>query len=166
MGDSIRGSSDSVTNKEQAAAASSQTTQKQPPVTISVSKPMAPPPPPQPTQQAAAPSTPSFSSIVDKVFGGKMETTYTCSQCEHESRHKETFTDLNLAFPNTSPTSEKGEDDKEAQLSVQDLLSNYLSPEKLCGDNQYRCDGCDGLRVSLPSISHELNIVGFFRALF
>ena len=106
-------------------------------------------------------SAASFSSIVDKVFGGKMETTYTCSQCEHESRHKETFTDLNLAFPNTS-ASEKGEDDKGAQLSVQDLLSNYLSPEKLCGDNQYRCDGCDGLRVSLPSISHVLNTVGVF----
>ena len=30
-------------------------------------------------------------------------------------------------------------------LSVQDLLYNYLSPEELCGDNQYRCDGCDGL---------------------
>ena len=77
-----------------------------------------------------------------------METTYTCSKCNHHSKHNETFTDLHLAFPNQQLKSAEDKNvtetltQKEEPLSVQDLVNNYLSPEKLCGENQYRCDGC------------------------
>ena len=46
----------------------------------------------------AASSSP-FVSLVDRAFGGKIRTTYTCGKCATVSMHKETFTVLHLAIP-------------------------------------------------------------------
>lgn len=73
-------------------------------------------------------------SIVQKSFGGRAETLSTCDNCGYESKRVDSFKDLSLSFPNNN--------DKQ---TVQNLLSYYLQPETLCGDNQYHCDKCQGL---------------------
>ena len=72
-------------------------------------------------------SSESFVSLVHKVFGGKLQTTYQCSNCKSISLHKEGFTDLHLAFPDTQ-TIQKTPDQP---LTMQKLLENYLKPEIL-----------------------------------
>ena len=71
-------------------------------------------------------SSESFVSLVHKVFGGKLQTTYQCSNCKSISLHKEGFTDLHLAFPDTQIIQKTAE-----PLTMQKLLENYLKPEIL-----------------------------------
>jgi len=42
-------------------------------------------------------------SIEQKVFGGKIQTTYECCRCHTVSIHKETFSELLLPFPDSRP---------------------------------------------------------------
>ena len=67
-------------------------------------------------------------SLVHKVFGGKLQTTYQCSNCKSISLHKEAFTDLHLAFP--GPTQDQ---ENATQLTMQELVNNYLTTETLQG---------------------------------
>ena len=113
VGDSIRGSSDSMSNggpshshesSTNASASTASTT------LASASKNSK-------TKQEnlhAKTVTPEqhFESLVQKVFGGKMQTTYECSNCKSVSLHKECFTDLHLAFP------EKTKNDLTMQVKV------------------------------------------------
>ena len=117
-----------------------------------------------PTSQTQTP----FVSLVQKVFGGKMQTSYQCYNCNSISIHKEYFTDLLLAFPdpkgeeegNKSSNSNKErvkENDGNVQpketktpetsnISIQQLVDLYLRPEKLTGENQYHCNKCKSLQ--------------------
>ncbi|XP_050301404.1 ubiquitin carboxyl-terminal hydrolase 38 [Anthonomus grandis grandis] len=74
------------------------------------------------------------STVVEVSFGGTTVTVSHCEECGTKSERTDNFRDLQLSFP--------------ANLdgqSVQHLLDFYLQSEKLCGDNQYRCDVCDKL---------------------
>ena len=95
------------------------------------------------TESEVAISTSDFVSLVHKVFGGKLQTTYQCSNCKSISLHKEGFTDLHLAFPEKN-SSEKNSSNSQGQeasssaspqasvpLTMQKLLENYLKPEIL-----------------------------------
>lgn len=73
--------------------------------------------------------------MVQQAFGGRAETVYKCHVCGLESVRADNFRDLQLSFP-----SDFIEGD-----SVQTLLEYYLKPERLCGDNQYHCERCNGL---------------------
>ena len=48
-----------------------------------------------------------YVRLVDRAFGGKIRTTYTCGKCSTVSLHKETFTVLHLAIPVEEDKSEK-----------------------------------------------------------
>ncbi|XP_043234034.1 ubiquitin carboxyl-terminal hydrolase 35-like [Amphibalanus amphitrite] len=49
--------------------------------------------------------------------------------------------------PKPAPVQEETPDSEpEVDLTVSDLLRDYLAPERLCGDNQYHCVRCAGLR--------------------
>lgn len=76
-------------------------------------------------------------SLIHKIFGGKMTTTYKCLTCYTESHHQNFFTDIHLAFPDLVP------DDK---LNLETLLQYYLAAEKLQDENRYHCDSCAGLQ--------------------
>ena len=76
-------------------------------------------------------------SLIHKILGGKMTTTYKCLACFTESHHQNFFTEIHLAFPDLIP------DDK---LNLENLLQYYLAAEKLQGDNRYHCDNCAGLQ--------------------
>eukprot|EP00095_Tigriopus_kingsejongensis_P010320 maker-scaffold187_size272365-snap-gene-1.28 protein:Tk10320 transcript:maker-scaffold187_size272365-snap-gene-1.28-mRNA-1 annotation:"ubiquitin carboxyl-terminal hydrolase 38-like" len=84
----------------------------------------------------------SLASLVQKHLGGKLRTRYQCSQCLSISEHRETFTELHLAIPES----------KKTDLGMQHLVDGYLSPETLEGDNQYHCDNCQGLQDAEKSV--------------
>ena len=122
---------------------------------------------PQPSEQSP------FVSLVQQVFGGKMQTSYKCYNCNSISIHKEYFTDLFLAFPdikeetaNKLEDTEMKEDDKNSNkgdststndsekrdMSMQQLVNLYLSPEKLTGENQYHCNKCKSLQDGIKTM--------------
>lgn len=72
---------------------------------------------------------------MQRAFGGRAETIYKCDACETESIRADNFRELQLSFPCNFIDGQ----------SVQLLLEYYLKPERLCGDNQYHCDKCNGL---------------------
>ncbi|KAK2580920.1 hypothetical protein KPH14_005989 [Odynerus spinipes] len=74
------------------------------------------------------------TSLIHRVLGGESKVTYQCAQCDTSSHNTDKFRDLQLCFP---------EEIQEIQeVSVQDLINYYLTPEKLTGENKYRCDKC------------------------
>ena len=82
-------------------------------------------------------SAASETIIVHRVFGGESEITYQCAQCDTSSHNTDIFRDLQLCFPQEIADTQ--------DVSVQDLMNYYLTPEKLTGDNKYRCDKCTKL---------------------
>ena len=87
-------------------------------------------------------------SLVHRMWGGRMETSYTCLTCSATSSTSGWFTDLHLAIPSssTSPQASTSKDPVPAPstspLTVPSLLKDYLTPERLEGENQYQCDNC------------------------
>ena len=81
-------------------------------------------------------------SLIHKIFGGKMTTTYRCLACGTESHHEDFFTDLHLAFPDLVSstairvTRQLPSQDTEG-LSLDSLLKFYFTAEKLQGENRY-----------------------------
>lgn len=99
--------------------------------------------------------------LVHRVFGGETEIAHQCTQCDTISHNTDKFRDLQLCFPE--------EISEDHELSVQDLINYYLSPEKLTGDNKYRCDKCtklcDAQRIIkiLQAPSHLILTLKHFR---
>ena len=112
-------------------------------------------------------------TIVQRVFGGRMVTSFHCSNCQNKSEFSDWFTDLHLPIPSLPhsrpdlqkqqlskalqtistegpPSHSQGEEDPSPAPPVSgkphlaDLLSSYFEPEELSGDNKYFCEGCDG----------------------
>ena len=99
VGDSIRGSSDSMSN----ATSSNGANVEQEPVEV---VPASVPSSFEPLKQNIPSAAKSIVSIEQKVFGGKIQTTYECCQCHTVSIHTEFFNDLLLPFPADVPTTE------------------------------------------------------------
>merc|ERR1711971_73214 len=93
-----------------------------------------------------------------------METSYTCLTCSSASSTSGWFTDLHLAIPSTSsPEASTSKESSTSPLTVPSLLKDYLTPERLEGENQYQCDSCRCKRdaekkVLLTSAPAHLNI--------
>jgi ubiquitin carboxyl-terminal hydrolase 35/38 len=90
---------------------------------------------------SATPASDHFESVVQKVFGGKLQTTYECLNCKSVSLHKECFTDLHLAVPEQKNTKNNSE-----------TTANYLTPATLQGENKYHCDHCGSLQDALKTM--------------
>jgi ubiquitin carboxyl-terminal hydrolase 35/38 len=69
-------------------------------------------------------------TLIQKVFGGKVSTTYQCYVCQSKNIHIDAFRDLQLAFPEPDSNLAKSID----SYSVQYLLDYYCSSEKLEGE--------------------------------
>ena len=93
VGDSVRGSSDSMGNATNGEQESPNAT-----AAPAVTEGTAVNPSEASVSSRLSASSP-FVSLVDRAFGGKMRTTYTCCKCATVSMHKETFTVLHLAIP-------------------------------------------------------------------
>ncbi|KAG7187605.1 hypothetical protein KM043_016668 [Ampulex compressa] len=100
-------------------------------------------------------------SLVNRVLGGRSNITYQCAQCDTSSHNTDEFRDLQLCFPE--------EIQENQEVSVQDLINYYLTPEKLTGENKYRCDKCtklcDAQRIIkiLHAPAHLILILKHFR---
>ncbi|KAG5333613.1 UBP38 hydrolase, partial [Acromyrmex heyeri] len=88
-------------------------------------------------QSVGGEETGTYTSLVHRVLGGECQITYQCAQCDTSSRNTDKFRDLQLCFPE--------EIQENQEVSVQDLINYYLTPEKLTGENKYRCDKCTKL---------------------
>ena len=139
VGDSIRGSSDSMGSNPQAMDTNNVQNLPTPSVNVAT-----------PTSSQQATPTP-FVSMVQQVFGGKMQTTYKCNRCNSISLHKELFTELHLAIPEEKKKT-KNAASNEPPLTVNTLVTNYLEPEALEEDNKYHCDKCGGLQDAVKTI--------------
>ncbi|XP_043248336.1 ubiquitin carboxyl-terminal hydrolase 35 [Colletes gigas] len=85
-------------------------------------------------QSVGAEDTSTQVPLVHRVLGGKCKITYQCAQCDTSSHNTDKFRDLQLCFPE--------EIQENQEVSVQDLINYYLRPEKMTGENKYRCDKC------------------------
>ena len=98
------------------------------------------------------------AGLVSRLLTGSVETSYTCCACGTVSRTVDGVTDLHLALPEpltrlvTAAGPAPGASDKipgaqlDPDMTVSALLHHYLASERLCGENQYRCARCIGLR--------------------
>ena len=98
------------------------------------------------------------STLIQKIFGGKISTSYQCLNCHSKSINIDAFRDLQLSFPEQNAQNGhcKNEDDcrvDSTNYSVQTLLDFYCSSEKLVDENQYFCDQCKQLCDGERSIS-------------
>ncbi|CAL4075664.1 unnamed protein product, partial [Meganyctiphanes norvegica] len=106
-----------------------------------------------------------FVSLVQKVFGGKLATCIKCLRCKTESIHKDSFTDIHLAFQDTDQYNaatairrnpnrycKQRPPEEAADLRIEDLITSYLTSERLTGENQYECDRCGGKQDAERSI--------------
>jgi ubiquitin C-terminal hydrolase len=78
-------------------------------------------------KQIALPLHADETTLVNRIFGGYLESTVTCSQCRSKSTRSEPFLDLHLVVPNTA-------------CSLYDALDQVLTTEELSGSNQYQCE--------------------------
>ncbi|KAF4518738.1 hypothetical protein B566_EDAN005191 [Ephemera danica] len=83
-------------------------------------------------------------TLVQGIFGGRQSTSYKCLQCDFEYKTIDKFLDLQLALPA-----------QESGLSIPDLISYFLQPEQLTGDNKYHCRRCNQLQDATKTISIE-----------
>jgi ubiquitin C-terminal hydrolase len=71
------------------------------------------------------------STIITKIFGGKLKSTVECLSCNYKSEVYENFFDLSL--------------DLNKSDSVEKCLEGFFQPEYLKGANKYRCSSCKKL---------------------
>ncbi|KAM9744874.1 ubiquitin carboxyl-terminal hydrolase 17-like protein 6 [Menidia menidia] len=70
----------------------------------------------------------SNTSVIDRLFGGYLRSRVECSACKEVSDTYEPFQDLTL--------------DIERASSVSKALKRFVKPEKLGGENSYKCSKC------------------------
>lgn len=86
-------------------------------------------PPPSPTNPLDARS--KETTPVHRIFGGYLQSTVTCSSCNHVSRTFDHFLDLSLDINKCD--------------SVHAALKLFTAPELLCKGNRYKCEACHRL---------------------
>lgn len=76
------------------------------------------------------------SEKFEKVFGGRLVSDVTCSQCHHVSSTFENMISLSLvaSFPNSQDISKSN--------NLQSLIQDYFKPDHLVKENRYKCDKC------------------------
>ena len=169
VGDSIRGSSDSMSNHTPPNLDGNNGVLS----SGSLRNPVDPFNKPNVIENISTQQKEPFVSLVQKVFGGKMQTSYQCYNCMSISVHKEYFTDFLLAFPDPKEEITKQPEEKDLEknsindvkegakpssgteksnISIQQLINLYLNPEMLTGENQYHCDKCKCLQDGIKTM--------------
>jgi ubiquitin carboxyl-terminal hydrolase 36/42 len=66
------------------------------------------------------------TSWVHKLFGGKLRSRVTCKRCHHPSDTFDSCLDLSLDLTNAK--------------TIDQALSNFVKPERLDGEDKYKCE--------------------------
>jgi ubiquitin carboxyl-terminal hydrolase 35/38 len=74
---------------------------------------------------------PETTNIVEEYFKGVLCVTYKCMGCGNESKHKEDFTDILLAFPEVSS-------DETDKAKTKTIITQEENPKSLKGGDQVR----------------------------
>ncbi|TRM62650.1 hypothetical protein BD626DRAFT_548499 [Schizophyllum amplum] len=77
-------------------------------------------------------SIPSVRSLVADQFEGCQLYGTRCDTCNSQSERESTFLEIEISFNNNS--------------RLEDCVATSLQPEKLTGDNKYRCETCASLQ--------------------
>ena len=85
-------------------------------------------------------------TLIDDAFGGTLTNKYKCLRCKNESHHQESFSDIPLAFPTENDKKKSVKKNGHLQLTLDQLLLNYLNMEEMVGENRYDCKHCKGLQ--------------------
>lgn len=72
---------------------------------------------------------------IHRIFGGVLQSSVICRECNHASVISEPFLDLSLEISRVHTLSQ--------------ALARFTEPETLQGDNRYRCDSCRKLVVAV-----------------
>ena len=83
-------------------------------------------------------------NMISSLYEGMMTDYVKCLTCENESTRSDRFLDLSLTVRNDF---EKIKND-----SIEKSLQNYVKPEYLNGNNQYRCSYCGCKRDALKGL--------------
>jgi ubiquitin carboxyl-terminal hydrolase 36/42 len=67
------------------------------------------------------------TTLIQYIFGGQLQSQVKCMQCLHESNRYENMMDLAVEIQGNIE-------------SLEDALAQFTAPEKLQGDNKYKCD--------------------------
>lgn len=101
------------------------------------------------------------STWVYKIWGGKVRSRVLCLSCRKPSDTFDSILDLSLDISTRS---------KNASLTVEQLLDNYIKEDRLDGDNKYNCESCKrksaatkSMRIaqSPPVLTFHLKRFGF-----
>ena len=82
----------------------------------------------------------NLTNIIKENFNGVLCVTYKCLKCGNESKHREAFTDVLLAFPDKNPVGTKTSDESNS-ISVDkppDVEMHSENPKSLKGGDQIR----------------------------
>eukprot|EP01052_Picozoa_sp_SAG31_P008322 SAG31_NODE_418_length_15893_cov_5.433899_7_plen_556_part_00 len=72
--------------------------------------------------------------VIQAMFEGRQKNFVRCTHCGHESKREEVFKNVQIYVKPFGETTAIG--------SLEEGLHREFSTERLCGDNQYNCDGC------------------------
>lgn len=100
--------------------------------------------------QAEIQHTGSETTMINRIFGGKLFIENKCLKCQTQSTRTERHDNvraLRLHFPTQHAADSKH--------TTQSLLNLYFSPEQMINDNQYFCDECKTLCDGERQISIE-----------
>ncbi len=81
-------------------------------------------------------------SIEQKVFGGKIQTTYECCQCHTVSIHRESFNDLLLPFPDKVKHTEEEQSDAETATAKKELTMQVKVKYNYSLENKHLLNVC------------------------
>ena len=86
-------------------------------------------------------------NMIKKLYEGKMIDYVKCSNCNQESKRKDTFLDLSLTV--------KSKFDNIYNDSLEKALFNFIKPEVLDEANQYFCENCQSKQNAVKGLKFK-----------
>ena len=93
-------------------------------------------------------SSDSSDNLIQKIFGGKLLSSVTCSKCKKSSNKIDNFLDVSLQISNVD--------------SLDKSFENFCKPEYLVGNNKFHCETCKTKNDSVKRFQFEKCILFIF----
>ncbi|CDZ98657.1 multidrug resistance-associated abc transporter [Phaffia rhodozyma] len=80
-----------------------------------------------------------YTTSVHQLFGGRLRSRVTCHKCHHNSDTFDAFLDLSVEVKNCG--------------SVRNAFERFIKPDRLDGNNKYKCEKCKTLVVASKQLT-------------